>query len=288
MLGKLFKHEWKTTSKMGLLMLGAIAIVTILGVIGFVLPFSNFIIQENSRYTDEESVGMIISMLISMATMMVYIFTLMGVVYGMLIYMGVHFYKTMYSDEGYLTHTLPVTPRQLIISKVLNSSIWYGFITFAMIISMVILFGAMMVSMSNTMELPSEMGEVWNELFEVMWTEAGMQVVHMIVALILVFVVTPFATMMSLFGSITIGQLASKYRALMGILAYFGVCTLNGVISYVISFLFTIGTMVVSEMTGVMPNPAASYDATIITSLIMLVAFYFISHGILTKKLNME
>lgn len=286
MLGKLFKYEWKTISKMGLLMLAALGIVTLLGVLGFALPFSNLI--EITESSDESVAGAFLSMLISMGTMMVYILTMMGVVYGMLIYMGVHFYKTMYSDEGYLTHTLPVTPRQLIFSKVLNGSIWYGIISIGMVISVGILVIAMMFSMGANIEFIAEMREVWKEILFELGANAGLEVVHIILSMVLMFTVTPIAAMMTLFGSITIGQLASKYRALMGILAYFGACMVNGMVSYIISFVISVASGIMAEAFGSSVSVAMGYDATIISSVIMAVVFYFISHAILTKKLNME
>ncbi len=286
MLKKLFKYEWKTTSKMGGLMLLALVAVTLLGVVGFALPFST--LTESSSYSDEETIGTIITMIVTMSTMMVYILTLMGVVYGMLIYMGVHFYKTMYSDEGYLTHTLPVTPRQLIISKVTNAGIWYALISIGMGISIVILMVAMMLSMSGAMGFQEELGEMWKDLLYVLGSEMGFEIIHVIISLILVMIITPISTMMTLFGAITIGQLASKYRALMGILAYFGICMVNGIISYIISMVCTFGGMAVSSVTNTAPSIAMTYDASLVTSVIMLIVFYFVSHHILSKKLNME
>ena len=72
------------------------------------------------------------------------------------------------------------------------------------------------------------------------WENLSFEVVHIIGSMLLALIVTPFSTMMTLFGAITIGQLASKYRALMGILAYFGVSVINGVVSYIISFLMNL------------------------------------------------
>lgn len=288
MLGKLFKHEWKATSRMGLLMLAALAIVTLLGVLGFAMPFSNVIGETTVYGTDEDSWGMIISMIIAMATMMIYILTLMGVVYGMLIYMGVHFYKTLYSDEGYLTHTLPVTPRQLIISKVLNGGIWYALITVGMSVSVIILGTAMLISTGEVIGFSEELGVVWQEFQEVIKSEMGAEVIHVMISLVLVLAVAPFSSMMTLMGALTIGQLASKYRALMGILAYFGISMLNGVISYIISMIVSFSSMAIADATNSSISIAVTYDASLVTSLIMLVVFYFVTHGILSKKLNME
>ena len=45
------------------------------------------------------------------------------------IYIAVRFYKNLYTDEGYLMHTLPVTPRQLLVSKLTVGSLWSFLVT---------------------------------------------------------------------------------------------------------------------------------------------------------------
>ena len=42
----------------------------------------------------------------------------------MMVLIVVNFYKTLITDEGYLTFTLPVSPTKLLLSKVLNGIIW--------------------------------------------------------------------------------------------------------------------------------------------------------------------
>jgi len=44
----------------------------------------------------------------------------------------------------------------------------------------------------------------------------------------------------------------------------------------------------VASATDGIPSMTASYDAAVITYLIMAVILYFVSHNILNKKLNME
>lgn len=286
MLGKLFRHEWKRTSKMGCLILLGILIVTILGVLGFSLPFSNAM-NENA-YSAEDEMEMVLMTLVSMATIMVYVMTLMAAVYGMLIYLGVHIYKTTYADEGYLTHTLPVTPRQIIFSKVLNAGIWYGFVMISMVISVVALMFSMMYFMEGADGFMSEMSILWEDLQYVFESEMGGEVVRMIVTLILIYVIAPFSTMMTLLGALSIGQLASKYKAIMGILAYFGVCMVNGIIGYIIQFFTMFSNGFFAAMNDSEPSLSAAYEGALITSVIMTVVFYFVAHGIMTKKLNLE
>lgn len=291
MLRKLLKYEWKNTGKMSLLMLAALGVVTLLGVIGFVLPVSS--LTGRGSYADDSTWGTLISVIVAMSTLMVYILILFGVTYGMLIYMGVHFYKTMYSDEGYLTHTLPVTPAQLIISKVLNGGIWYGLVVILIGVSVLVLVVAMLISLSGTANFAKEAEALWRELFFVFRDNLSGQMIHIMVSFLLIMLITPFSTMMSLLAAITIGQLASKYRAFMGILAYFGICVANGMVSYIASIIGSFGNRVVSGMNEAIgmnkvSNLTLTYDTSVITTIVMSVLLYFVTHMILTKKLNME
>ena len=49
---------------------------------------------------------------------------IMGVSFGTFIVITVRFYKNLFSDEGYLTRTLPVTSGQHLLSKTIAGSIW--------------------------------------------------------------------------------------------------------------------------------------------------------------------
>ncbi len=49
------------------------------------------------------------------------------------------FYKTCYTDQGYLTHTLPVTPHQLLNSKILTAIFTHLLMIFAIILSIFII-----------------------------------------------------------------------------------------------------------------------------------------------------
>ena len=48
------------------------------------------------------------------------------------------FYRTVYGDEGYLTHTLPVKSRDIIISKTVSAFLW-------IVLSAVVAFASVMI-----------------------------------------------------------------------------------------------------------------------------------------------
>ncbi len=294
MLGKLIKYEWKSTYKMGGIILLVIAVMTLLGTLGFVLPLN--LIMEDSGELGESPMGVFMGMMMLMS-MMLYIFALIGASYAMMIYQGVHFYKTMYTDEGYLTQTLPVTPRQLLFSKTFVAGIWTMLIGLSIMVSIVILFSTFFSSII-TPSAWQEFEEMWRELqrelqremTQEMSVQINLSVLHFCLSMLLLLLVTPFCTMMTMFGALTIGQLSRKYKALVGILSYFGVMIVQSVIMQFLQFIFTFGSAMF-RFSAQMPfygNTAGTYDSTIVVSLIMGISMYFVAHYILTKKLNMD
>lgn len=122
MLGKLIKYEWKSIYKLCSILLGAMILTSLLGCIILRTPLVVELFRSSSSiaYTEMQQTALV---LMIMAGAVMYVLILMAVTYGILIYMGVHFYKSMYTDEGYLTHTLPVTGQQLLNSKIPVSGI---------------------------------------------------------------------------------------------------------------------------------------------------------------------
>lgn len=287
MLGKLIRHEWKSTYKMGCVILLLIAGMTLIGTLGIVLPVHYI---GSDIETDSEGVAAVFFVMTMVMSIMLYVVTFMGVTYGMLIYQGVHFYKTMYSEEGYLTHTLPVTPRQLLVSKTLTAGLWYLLVELGIILSIVILIISLFTSLAGLSDLGLEMAELQREMRSLMDPETGFAVLHMVCYGILAILITPFSTMLILFGSLTVGQLSRKYKAFMGILVYVGVLFVNSILGSIVNFVFSCLSMVAADNEAVASflMTFGSYDCTLLLTVCIGVAFYFISHHILTKKLNLE
>lgn len=285
MLGKLIKHEWKSTYKMGCVILLLIAGMTLIGTLGIVIPI-NYI--GNGVETESEGMAATFMAMTMFMSIMLYMMTFMGVTYGMLIYQGVHFYKTMYSEEGYLTNTLPVTPRQLLVSKTLVSGLWYLLVEIGIILSVLVLAFSLLASLNAFSDFGREMAEIQWEI--VRDSNAGLAIIHVIVSVILAVLISPFSAMLMLFGSLTVGQLSRKYKAFMGILVYMGVMFANGIIGNIVKVLFTFLSVLFSDneaMAGFLMT-FGSYDCTILVTAGIGIAFYFIAHHILTKKLNLE
>lgn len=213
--------------------------------------------------------------------------------------MGIRFYRSMYTDEGYLSHTLPVTANQLFLSKVLVSGVWYLFITIGIGISVVALIVSLMTGLLNIGELSSVLtqynGNIWEFLADAFYElgrtyeeEMGINLLHYGITLLLTYVAGPFIAMVTLFGALTIGQLSSKHKGFMGILAYAGVTILSSIIGSTVQSAFMFGTNVMSSQSGISVSANSAYDINVITSLLLAAIMYGVSYYIMNKKLNLD
>lgn len=289
MLGKLLKHEWKSTWKVGCLMLLGLLLVTLFGWIAFQAP------MWQSMANDSYYSGFSMWDLFSLGTLFMYIIMLIGLSYGTIIYMAVRFYKTMYTDEGYLTHTLPVSKHQILVSKILNSGLWYVLVELGVVLSVC----ALVFSMVGAF-LPE--GYAWADVWEKMDAEMlryinesfrevfGMTVNGYFGMVLLISLITPFCTMAILFGAISLGQLFTKHRVLMAIVSYVGISIVANIISSIVRSAFSVSLMrdYISEnaLAGGYMN-VTIWSSTLL-SVAEAVALYFVSYYVTSKKLNME
>lgn len=288
MLGKLMKHEWRGVCKVGLLMLLLIAVVTFFGWLAFQTPMWQSLASDNS-YNGEISPLDIMSFV----TLFMYVIMLVGISYGILIYLGVHFYRTMYTEEGYLTHTLPVSKWKLLNSKVLVGSIWCLIVTLAVWASVMVL--AFSLIGAVTPDMP--WGEIWRDLVD-NWAQIkgeiadafGVEVSRWFILSVISLLVQPICSVVILFGAISMGQLFTKHRVLMAIVMY--------VVILIISMMIGSGIQSITSMNVITDMMAGSgtvgtyMDTTTISSLIqntiIAAILYVTSYLVIDKKLNME
>lgn len=282
MLGKLIKHEWKSVYKVGSILLIVIFAVTLVGYIGLRTPAMISMIADESELTDIQAV---LFGFASISSLMLYILLLVGAMYGIIIYMGVHFYKTMYTDQGYLAHTLPVKPNQLLGSKVLVSGIWVFFINMALAFSVVVLVIGMLQGVMEGVQADIAWDEFWRELEQV-FEFMDFDTVHLLIILFLMLFVSPFASVILLFGALTIGQLSGKRKLMMGILTYIGLTVVNYILNSLAQAIITFRYAFADDSS--MNYMTGKYDASLIISCVVGVILYFVSHYIISKKLNLE
>ena len=284
MLGKLIKYEWKSTYKVGLLLMLAMAMATLMGFLAFQAPMWR---QLGGRSVND-NMGTIMLDMVSMFSFMLYVMILVGAIYAAYIYFVVHFYKTMYTDQGYLLHTLPVGKNEILVSKIFVGSVWMFLVYIGMTVSIVI-FGVSMASAitgdsmaSVVRAIPGFVGEV-----DMVFNEMGALVTWYMVMMILNVILGVPSSIIIFYGTVSFGQLFSKHRIIMAIVGYLALMFIRGLMGAVLQVILSLSATIISEeeMIGTM---YASMFSTLIVNLLLAVGGYLISYYVTSRKLNME
>ena len=123
MLVKLFKHDFRSLSRAQVPVLIAIAAAAVLGFFNMLFLAAT----GSGQLVPEESDGYGLMLSMSVGGTLLIFTGLAAAMTVLSVLIFVRFYRSMVTDEAYLTFTLPVTPGQLIGAKVLASAVWFCF-----------------------------------------------------------------------------------------------------------------------------------------------------------------
>ncbi|MBO4750668.1 MAG: hypothetical protein J5546_10150 [Lachnospiraceae bacterium] len=288
MLNKLFKHEFKTISKMGGLLVGVSGAVTLLAAAYLISPlFSVFLNRGNTM-----SVGMsVVSVLIGVLGILSYVAMLVGVSFGFTIYLGVRFFRSMYSDEGYLTNTLPVKPMELLVAKVITAAVWsliMNLVMYAFVI-LLVLIGTSRVLDLNFFDMIKSFREFIDLVMEYLFSDMRKDLAASAVLILVMMIIGPFAEIATLFGALTLGQLSWKNKGLMGVLVYLGLRMVMGVVGGIANIAFNVATFSrVAQGNGTLFLANGRYLVSLLISVAFGGLLFVISGYIVKNKLNLE
>lgn len=195
------------------------------------------------------------------------------------------FWNGLLKEEGYLAFTLPVTVRQLILSKA--------------IVSTLVTVGSWLITALSclilSLGISRDMFYSINYLFSVVWDGAVHQIgaytgVLMVLGVLLMLVLSISGTY-RLYVSMSLGQLAEEHRVAGSFVAYIG-------LGMVLSVIANIGAMILSVVMPDYMNMITAENAgfffslyllfLLIINVIQLVIFHVITEYVLTNKLNLE
>ncbi len=280
MLGKLLKHEWKAVWKIPALFIGILMIIAVMAGLTFALPI-----------WDSEWIGLPLS---GVMIILLFYFAMIALSIGIMIYLAVRYYKNMFTDEGYLTHTLPVSPRQLLLNKVIVISAWNLIGSVAIVVSLIVFGGVVILSLSTKnssfandfLEAILELPEVWNNPF---FNGFG---IFLASAVCMVLVSSVSGTMIVI-GSITLGQMVRGHRILGSIGAYFAISTIIQIVNMAIMFPFMLKMTVSDDFLYIFEKSPFSFYTMLylimsVVYLLVAVGLYFLSEYLLSKKLELE
>lgn len=281
MLGKLIKYEWKSVYKVGCLILGAVVLTTLMGWLAFQSPMW----REMETGISYDGVMSDWLNIVSGLTLLLYVILLAGASFGTLIFLVVHFYRTMYTDEGYLIHTLPVTKHRILVSKILVGGLWMLFVALSILLSVFLLCMTMLSAILGEQEMAMFWRELvphMDELFYMMREELDVDLAVWLAVGAVKLIITPFVTLTILFGAVSMGQLFGKHRVLMAIISYICIDMAIRVVGSVIQ-----GILMVFLYESVGRYIRAATDISFLINLAAAGVLYFVSWHVTSKKLNM-
>ncbi len=276
---KLLKHEWRATrGTLGILTLAALG-MGIFATVDMRLLLSKLIEQTENDFTSNlTKVVMVTMLIVCFVGMIAYVFAV-----G--IYLLIRFYKNKFTDEGYLTFTLPVRVQDIYLSSFVNILIWTTIASVTMIgmMFMFLLFGTATDGLVQT-----EVLEIFRDLFDIPWEQllANGDMANLLVLYGIYILVSPLYSLTMILTSITIGAVvAKKHKILMAFGVYY-------IISAVVSTINSVVSIVPMTTVGLLSQDLiktyySSLMGQLLTIFILTSVGYFVSTYLMKNKLNL-
>ena len=282
MLGKLIKNEFKAVNRLMIpLHLGLIA-VTIIG--RFYLQFTVF--NNPGRavvMSDNIWFGLLNATLIVFYILALFAAALITGIYLEII----RFRKNLFTDEGYLMHTLPVTASAHIWSKLIVCLVWVIVDVILVVLSVFGLF----VNMDILRALPEGLSLMFSSFPEAFGVSAGLG----IPLYLLLILVDSVSGILVIYMCIAVGHSFNTHKILSSVGIYVGVTMINSILSMIFSAItgmvsYTSMSLTVAAESTV-NGPAyfwLSWIFSLLLSLATGVISYLLANYFMTKKLNLE
>lgn len=288
MLGKLIKHEFRAVNRLMLPLHLGLIVITIIGrfYVQFVMNREHV---NYSSYSLRMWEGIVDVMLVS-----AYVIALIAIFIITWLYLDIlRFRKNLFTDEGYLMHTLPASAAQHIFTKLAVSAVWQ--------IADGLLIGLSVFAMVLNKNIIEDFGYFWNELWtsfpQIFGVPAGIGIpVFLLSAL-----VNTIAGTLIIYMCIAIGHSFNDHKVLASIGIYMGYKFVSNLISSIVvalSGINSFGTRNVNSIffgVGVYNsglNETAYFwlntGFSLVFSLVLGVGAFVLTNHFMTKRLNLE
>ena len=275
MTGRLIKCELRSSIKL-------------MGVIWAALIVTSFLFSISSNFMGNimrsSSIASTLINLFQGITGMLYIAVFIATAAASVVIIIMRFYKGLLSDEGYLMHTLPVKPWQLITAKGVSALIIVCASVIVSILSIMILAGT--GSFGAIVEFCDLIREMFREEPKVILVAAEFLVLAILSLL---------KSIYQIYASLSIGQLAGKHRILLSLGAYVGINIVITVLAVLIMMLLDVtgalngwSSLSLNTVNDMLNAGQAVLGFFAAVTVIQLAAFHVITERILSLRLNLQ
>ena len=217
----------------------------------------------------------------------------------LLIYTALRFYQNLFTDEGYLMHTLPVKKWELITAKGLVAVIWNVITTITTLLAVFLV--VLLISMSSRYggvtwaDITESFAQFFHEAIPIVKEMFRMPVWMVALLFLGSFIVGAFYNTLLLYASVSIGHLWKKHPMAGTALSYIG---------FYLAISFLTSAFSINSLNLTMGNIffASNYTAYAsmgdyllrglgngyLVSAIGILVFYAITEWIMSHKLNLD
>ena len=221
---------------------------------------------------------------------------LSGYAIATLVFVCLRFYQNFYTDEGYLTFTLPVKRSTLYFSKVLSGVIFVSLSTLVILSSVALALLMVPSSATNSTPVLFEVLDFLKSAFQTLFVNAKDKITITIMAVLYLLILLSFMVfeVLALYLCITIGSvIAKKLKVLFAILCYYGANTAIGIVSTVAQFLLILFAVPIMTVLSALSEDA--FSALVVMVLVCVLGFiitvtalvYYATEKLIEKKLNL-
>lgn len=276
MLGKLLKHEFLSCGRK------IVPVYLILIAASFLGKFFIWLSSNNSFIDSIPSNFYVIITGLSSIFKFIYVVLILFVLVGTFLFLIYRFYHQLFSDEGYLTLTLPVKPYQHVLSKLISCIVWTIF-------SVAIVSGSLglILRTKESIEKFNEFKKDSLHLIDYVSVQLGISSGFLIAEIIIFIFIIIALKFLMIYSSITIGScFSSKNKILTSIIAYI----IIGSVIQAISFIIIVFSP--TKLTHIASNIGEAFQTIFFLhgglNIILCAIFFFTSSYLLKNKTNLD
>lgn len=267
MLTKLLKHEfraiWKVPAALD-------AVLIVLGIIAHIMIRTIPYIKD--------SIGFIILMILFAG---IYYIGIIAANIVTLIFLVMRYYRNLYTPEGYLTFTLPVSTESIINAKVISGFIWEMLAVLSTVVSVLTALSGFIFMTDIPYDTLSQEAD---DMLNVFGSVQGL-----IMSVLIMGLVSALYNVLSLYFSVTLGQLWAKHKILGAVLCYIGIYIMNLIIGQASLFSTGFYTAVNTDLdSSFVSMYSGMLNRSTVSFAILSVIFYIACIMITKRKVNLD
>lgn len=275
MLGKLIKYDIKSLNRFLIIIHAFLLLFAVL-----IRIFITGHISESTFSNTPDDTFVLFMML----AFTVGVILISGIYFATSLLITIRFYKHLFSDEGYLTNTLPVTKGQHLLAKTISGSIW-GCID-------VLLISASLYIAVATPYIKSVVHANEAEFLDAMGCTgayANITLTHILIFYIVICLFGVIGNIILYYASVALGQLFLNHRVVGAVAAYFGISTFTTIVGFVVLMLTGLLKLsLISDSFSQMEYMISSFKISGTVSVISTIILYIVTYYIMNKKINLN